>query len=44
MTKRSKDKRPKMIYEVMDIFNMKYEPNTFDVVFDKGTKYIEYTC
>ena len=25
-----------MVYEVMDIFKMTYQPSAFDVVFDKG--------
>lgn len=37
MALRSKTKRPKMAYEVMDIFKMKIENGTYDVVVDKGT-------
>ena len=37
MTARSKTKRPKMVYEVMDIFNMTYKDAYFDVILDKGT-------
>jgi len=36
MAERSKTKRPKMVYEVMDIFNMTYKDNSFDVILDKG--------
>ena len=36
MTARSKTKRPKMVYEVKDIFNMDYKDNSFDVILDKG--------
>lgn len=39
MAERSKTKRPKMVYEVMDIFNMTYKDNSFDVILDKGLRY-----
>ena len=29
--------RQKMVYEVMDVCNMKYEDNFFDFVLDKST-------
>ncbi|XP_077986921.1 eEF1A lysine and N-terminal methyltransferase-like [Glandiceps talaboti] len=37
MTSRNAEKRPKMIYEKMDMMNMEYEDNSFNVVFDKAT-------
>ena len=37
MRKRSNIKRPEMSYEVGDVFNMKFEDNSFDAVMDKGT-------
>ena len=36
MAERSKTKRPKMVYEVMDIFNMTYKDSSFDTILDKG--------
>ncbi len=36
MAKRSEILRPSMIYEVGDIFNMKYSENSFDNIIDKG--------
>ena len=37
MRKRSSKIRPEMIYEVGDVFNMKFEGGSFDAVMDKGT-------
>lgn len=37
MTKRSIKTRPDMKYEVMDVFKLKYEVESFDFVLDKGT-------
>lgn len=37
MKVRSKDRRPKMTYEVMDVTNMTYPEKKFDVVLDKGS-------
>ncbi|EAR90517.1 methyltransferase domain protein (macronuclear) [Tetrahymena thermophila SB210] len=36
MSARSAKIRPEMKYEVVDIFNMTYAPNSFDIVMDKG--------
>jgi hypothetical protein len=36
MKVRSKEKRPKMVYEVMDVTKMTYPEKKFDVVLDKG--------
>ena len=36
MKARSKTLRPTMVYEVMDIFKMTYQPAAFDAVLDKG--------
>jgi len=37
MKKRSSKKRPEMSYDVQDVFAMKFEDNSFDVIIDKGT-------
>ena len=37
MALRSKVKRPKMSYQVMDVFNMKLEDSSYDAIVDKGT-------
>lgn len=37
MRKRSVKTRPEMIYEVQDVFAMKFEVNSFDIILDKGT-------
>lgn len=45
MNERSKTKRPKMVYEVMDIYNMTYKDASFDVILDKGnTQTISQEC
>lgn len=36
MKERSKN-RPNMVYEVMDVCNMTYSDNSFDVAIDKST-------
>jgi hypothetical protein len=36
MTARSSIKRPKMTYEVGDVFNLKYPDQSFQIILDKG--------
>jgi hypothetical protein len=37
MKKRNVDKRPKMIWQIMDVRDLKYEKEFFDLIIDKST-------